>query len=108
MLNLIKERVHNFLYGLKAYILFFSIICTFIDSFFIKGSYDFVVLFIFISWLLTIYFYSFNERTIITIILTFFCLLSFFYIIGLKDISQKTSVWAFVFLCIYAVKKLFT
>ena len=91
---------------IKSYITGIATLGVLIDIFLIKGSYEYIVVSVFFMCIFSVRLANLGLKFMVTVILTTFTFMIFLYIFGFKEIAEKTAVWVFLFISIYAFQQL--
>lgn len=105
----IKEwlvKIKKFIVAYQLLFLFFIILGTIIDVFFLKKTSEIMIVLISSFWIIFLYAGRLEGRFSIFIGLAILLTTGFFYALSLEDIAEKTAIWAFVFLSIGVIQQL--
>jgi len=75
-----------------------------LDIFVLKSSYDLVIIFLTVLWILSVYRYKFEGRISVGLALGFLILCPFLLIFKKELIAEKSAIWAYLFLVVGVVQ----
>jgi len=98
----LKIKLLKYLSDKEIHLVFLVSILTLVDILFLKIFYLIVSSLIFFVWLSIIMLYKFKERQIAIIIAILFIFIALFHAFNIINIVEKSAIWAYLFLIIYA------
>ncbi|MEA2020148.1 MAG: hypothetical protein U9M98_00255 [Patescibacteria group bacterium] len=99
---LIKGKLGPFRY----YLLAFTALGIFVDTFFFDFTSDLVILFFIFLWIMASWLFSFEGRVSVGVGLGFLVLCPFLLIFKADFIAEKAAVWAYMFLLVGVVHEI--
>ncbi len=99
--TLIKGKLRPFRY----YLLAFTALGLFVDTFFFDFTSDLVILFFISLWIIAVWLFSFEGRVSVGVGLGFLVLCPFLLIFKAEFIAENAAVWAYMFLLMGVIQE---